>query len=85
VQQPEQGLEPLVSKIDPKWLYSLRCQIKNFCGQNKIFTQMGIPELKKKEFVNSPFSASWFGTNNLGDYTDERGMLPNYRRVKGSI
>lgn len=39
--------------------------------RNKIFTQVGIPELKKNGFVNSPFSASWFGRNNLGDYTYE--------------
>ena len=39
--------------------------------RNKIFKEFGIPELEKNGFVKSPFSCSWYGRNNLNDYTYE--------------
>jgi hypothetical protein len=39
--------------------------------RNKIFFKSGIETLKKNGFEKSPFSTSWYGRNNLGDYTYE--------------
>ena len=39
--------------------------------RNRIFLERGIPRLKQNGFAKSPFSTSWFGRNNLGDYTYE--------------
>ncbi len=37
--------------------------------RNKIFLESAITALQKNGFEQSPFSNSWFGKNNLGDYT----------------
>lgn len=37
--------------------------------RNKVFTEKGIPALEKNGFTKSSFSNTWFGKNNLGDYT----------------
>jgi hypothetical protein len=52
----------LLFKKSEKELLSIR---------NSIFKEVGIPALEKKGFIKSPFSTSWFGRNNLGDYTYE--------------
>lgn len=39
--------------------------------RNNLFTEVGIPALKENGFGKSPFSGSWFGKNNLGDFTYE--------------
>lgn len=36
-----------------------------------IFLKEGIPALEKNGFSKAPFSTSWYGKNNLGDYTYE--------------
>ncbi len=43
--------------------------------RNKIFTEVGIPALEKNGFIKAPFSTSWFGRNNMGDYTYELARL----------
>lgn len=37
--------------------------------RNRIFVDNGVPTLVKNGFEKSPFSASWFGRNNLGDFS----------------
>ena len=39
--------------------------------RNDIIKETCIPELRMKDFLQSPFSTSWFGKNNLGDYSYE--------------
>lgn len=39
--------------------------------RNKIFLTRGLPVLNKKGFKKSPFSTSWFGRDNLRDFTYE--------------
>lgn len=39
--------------------------------RNDLFVAHGIPALENNGFVKSPFSGSWFGRNNLRDYTYE--------------
>jgi len=39
--------------------------------RNNIFTEVGIPTLIENGYCKSPFSGSWFGKNNLGDFTYE--------------
>ncbi len=36
--------------------------------RKKLFVEVGIPELLKNGFTQSPFSTSWSGRNNLGDF-----------------
>lgn len=45
--------------------------------RKKIFLEKGIPQLKRKGFEKSPFSGSWYGRNNLGDYTYEFCRVSN--------
>lgn len=45
--------------------------------RNKIFTEVGIPALEENGFCKSPFSGSWFGKNNLGDFTYELCRVSN--------
>jgi len=52
----------LFYKISTKELLEIR---------NRIVLDVGIPELKKNGFKKSPFSTSWFGRNNLHDFTYE--------------
>jgi hypothetical protein len=52
----------LLYKVTPKDLLDSR---------NKIFTERGIPALKRNGYERSPFPESLFGRNNLGDYTYE--------------
>lgn len=40
-------------------------------ARSNIFLERGVPELRKNGFEQSPYSAAWFGKNNLGDYTYE--------------
>lgn len=49
-------------KATPKELLELR---------NKIFLERGVPALERNSFVPSPFITSWFGRNNLKDFTYE--------------
>ena len=39
--------------------------------RNNIITDVGIPALKDNGYCKFPFSGSWFGKNNLGDFTYE--------------
>ncbi len=39
--------------------------------KNKLFKEKGIPALERRGFKKSPFPNSWFGKNNLGDFTYE--------------
>ena len=52
----------LFYKISDKELLKIR---------NNIFIESGLPALEKNGFEKSPFPNSWFGKNNLGDYTYE--------------
>lgn len=52
----------LFFKISDKKLLEIR---------NEIFVKKGIPELEKNGFKRSPFSTSWYGRNNLKDFTYE--------------
>lgn len=46
--------------------------------RNKIFLEKGIPELNKNGFIKSPFLSSWYGRNNLKDFTYNLSRLsPN--------
>lgn len=39
--------------------------------RNELFVNRGIPALRKNGFDEAPFPGSWFGRNNLKDYTYE--------------
>jgi len=52
----------LLYKVSPKELLEIR---------NKIFLNRGVPALNNNGFQKSPFSSSWFGRNNLKDFTYE--------------
>jgi hypothetical protein len=49
-------------KVSPKELLEIR---------NNIFLSKGLPTLVKNGFEKSPFSSSWFGRNNLRDFSYE--------------
>ncbi len=42
---------------------------KRLEAKNEIFVKKGIPALKRQGFEQSPFSSSWFGRNNLNNFT----------------
>ena len=50
----------LLYKVSDKELVKLR---------NDVFRERGIPALTQNGFVGSPFSASWFGKDDMGGYT----------------
>lgn len=52
----------ILYNVDPKTLLKKR---------NEIFVQKGIPPLVANRFEKSPFSSSWYGKNNLNDFTYE--------------
>lgn len=56
----------LIYRINPKELLNDR---------KKLFLERGVPILSKNDFEKSPFSNSWFGRNNVGDYTYEMCRL----------
>lgn len=50
--------------------------------RNEVFLKKGIPRLKEKGFIKSPFSTAWFGKNNLGDYTYELCRYSNEEHLE---
>ncbi len=52
----------IIYKVSAKELLDIR---------NKIVLETAIPSLSKSGFQKTPFSSSWFGRNNLKDFTYE--------------
>ncbi len=50
----------LIHKVSERQLLEIR---------NKIFLERGVPKLNQNGFTKGPFSSTWYGRNNLGDYT----------------
>jgi hypothetical protein len=50
--------------------------------RNRIFLECGAAELYSNGFIKSPFATSWFGRNNLGDFTYEFIRLKEKTRLE---
>jgi len=50
--------------------------------RNKIFVECGTTALNNNSFIKSPFSTSWFGRNNLGDFTYDFIRLKDKTRLE---
>jgi len=50
--------------------------------KNYVFTERGIPALLQNGFSKSPFSTSWFGTDNTGGYTYDFCRISNESRLE---
>ena len=50
--------------------------------RNEIFLRCGVKILNENNFFRSPFLTSWFGKNNLGDYTYEFCKIASYSHLQ---